>query len=63
MSELESLLNKMIEHRQNNKDLAQTATIDLDYDTDWETLRLSDKVGNARQHSNYAECDGLSFTE
>ena len=40
-----------------------TVTIDLDYDTDWQTLRISDKVGNAYQHNSYAECNGHRFTE
>lgn len=63
ISELESLLNKMVEHRQNDKDLGQTVTIDLDFDTDWKTLRISDKADNAYQHSSYGECDGHRFTE
>lgn len=62
-SELESLLSKMKEHRQNNNALGYTVTIDLDYDTDWQTLRISDKVGNAYQHNSYAECNGHRFTE
>lgn len=63
MSELESLLNKMVEHRRNNKDLSQTVTVSLDLDTDYDTLRISDKVGNAYQHNSYAECSGHLFTE
>lgn len=63
ISELESLLSKMTEHKENNGTLGNTVTIDLDYDTDWQTLRFSDKVGNAYQHNSYAECNGHRFTE
>lgn len=61
--ELESLLSKMKEHRENNSDLSTSATIDLDFDTDWGTLVISNGIGNAYQHSSYAECNGLKFTE
>lgn len=63
IQELESLLSKMKEHKEHNRDLSNTATIDLDYDSDWNTLRISDSVGNAYQHSSYAECVGHKFTE
>lgn len=63
VKELESLLSKIQEHKRNNPDLDSTVTIELDFDTDWNSLRLSDNAGNAYQHSGYVECDGLKFTE
>lgn len=63
ISELESLLSKMKEHKEKNDSLGNTVTIDLDFDSDWQTLRISDKVGNAYQHNSYAEYNGHRFTE
>ena len=62
ISQLEDLISMMKEHKSNNPDLSSSAIINLDYDTDMNSLVISDRIGNAKQFSSYAECNGHSFT-
>lgn len=62
IDELESIIRKMHEHRQCNRTEGSTVILDLDYDSDWRTLRIADHPDNAYQHNAYAECYGIVFT-
>lgn len=62
IEEMESILRKMHEHRAQNDSLSARVTLDLDYDTDYETLRIADRRDNAYQYNSYYECNGKRFT-
>lgn len=62
IEEMESLLRKMQENRQCNQTLSTQVSIDLDFDTDYETLRIADHADNAYQYNAYGECFGKRFT-
>ena len=62
IDEMESILRKMHENRQRNGTLSSRVTIDLDFDTDYETLRVADYSDNVYQYNSYGECNGKRFT-
>nr|DAZ61887.1 MAG TPA: hypothetical protein [Caudoviricetes sp.] len=62
IDEMESLFQKMRENRLRNETLSSRVTVDLDYDTDYETLRIADHSDNAYQYNSYGECNGKRFT-
>ena len=71
IDEMESILRKMHENRQRNGTLSSRVTIDLDFDTDYETLRVADHSDNVYQYNSYGiyffrvsygECNGKRFT-
>ena len=49
ISQLEDLISMMKEHKANKPDLSSSAIINLDYNTDMNSLVISDKIGNAEQ--------------
>lgn len=62
IEEMESILRKMDENRRQDDSLSARVTLNLEYDTDYETLRVADRRDNAYQYNSYYECNGKRFT-
>ena len=57
--DLEILLSEMKANKSN--EICDTATIDIKYDTDWESYKMKRGRNVGTQHSYYAECNGLQI--